>query len=348
MNTTKCLVVRMGAHWTSRTVGHFTTVAPSTSFRYPPYAGFSTYPAHCRDSLSKGTLTGADPFTNALKTHELLTEAYCWDHSSPNTGASEVDLQAKARQPSGEAVPRTPFPSGMDPALAYLEEVLREGQRENPHSSHMMVSPLSGLTLYWLVTLLQPRRILEIGSFIGYSALWMAEGLKRNLKGSIPDHPLITCELNPQNAQSVRSRLARFKMEPWVQVMEGPALDTLKTRIAPGTQFDFIFMDANKNDYINYYNYILESDMLSAGGLLAVDNTLFHGKVFHQYPAVQGTLEKLSPAAPPLQSEDPRRARSKAHRYIYEFNKAVAEDPRTEQLILPMFDGLTLIRLRPR
>ncbi|KAJ1975992.1 hypothetical protein H4R33_006542, partial [Dimargaris cristalligena] len=232
----------------------------------------------------------------SLSTHAALTEAYCWDHSSPNTGVSEVDLDAGNRGP-GQTAPRTPFASSIDPSLAYLEEIKERGVRDNPTNNVMMVSALEGLTLYWLVTMMKSRRILELGGFSGYSTLWMAEALKRNLRG-VPDHPVISCELDPHYVQSIRAKATEFNMDPYVKVIEGPAMDSLKTKIEPGTQFDFIFIDANKDDYINYYNYIIDSGMLSSDGLIAVDNTLFSAQTFRKYPPVQQALERLPGTLP--------------------------------------------------
>ncbi|RKP37195.1 S-adenosyl-L-methionine-dependent methyltransferase [Dimargaris cristalligena] len=208
-----------------------------------------------------------------------------------------------------------------------------------------MVSALEGLTLYWLVTMMKSRRILELGGFSGYSTLWMAEALKRNLRG-VPDHPVISCELDPHYVQSIRAKATEFNMDPYVKVIEGPAMDSLKTKIEPGTQFDFIFIDANKDDYINYYNYIIDSGMLSSDGLIAVDNTLFSAQTFRKYPPVQQALERLPGTLPEVDKSGKCRVSTGSADHIYAFNKVVAEDPRTEQIMLPMFDGLTLVRLR--
>ncbi|KAJ1652177.1 hypothetical protein IWQ61_007421 [Dispira simplex] len=307
---------------------------------------FSTVTPLHRTSLSLVNLTASEPVANANLASALLTEGYCCDHSFPHTGTADLTL-AEA-QP---ATPSAPYPATVDPSLAYLEEIRSQSFENFPGLARMMISRNTGQCLYWLVTLLKPRNILELGSLTGYSALWLAEGMKRiskNSMGDVPTEPPVTaCELKPRLVEAIRATLHQYDMESWIRVKEGPAMDTLRA-FPVGTQYDLIFLDANKSDYINYYEEIIGSGLLAPEGLLIVDNTLFHNQIYARYPPVQEILRKVNNMAPlpGLSGNNAGKGTSKIPEYIYEFNKHVAEDPRTENIMLPLFDGMSLIRHR--
>ncbi|KAJ1958587.1 hypothetical protein IWQ62_004874 [Dispira parvispora] len=302
-------------------------------------------PLH-RTALSLANLTAGEPVTNTNLASTLLTEGYCCDHSFPHTGTA--DLVLTEDQP---ATSSAPYPANVDHSLAYLEEIRSQSFKKFPGLANMMISRNTGQCLYWLVTLLKPRNILELGSLTGYSALWLAEGMKRLHKNPVGDvatePPVTACELKPQLVETIRANLRQYGMEPWIQVKEGPAMDTLRA-FPTGTQYDLIFMDANKSDYINYYETIISSGLLAPEGLLVVDNTLFRNQVCVKYPAVQKILRKVNKVAPlpGLSGEDTGKRTSKTPEYIMKFNQYVAEDPRTENIMLPLFDGMSLIRHR--
>lgn len=178
----------------------------------------------------------------------------------------------------------------------------------------MLSGHVEGQTLKLLVYLTRARRILDIGMFTGYSALAMAEALPA-------DGCLIACEVDRYAADLAQSL---FKASPHgskIEVKLGAALDTLNQLAVASEPFDLVFIDADKREYIAYFQTVLDQNLLAPHGIICVDNTLLQGQ----------------PYLPP----EERSANGQA---IAEFNQAVAADPRVEQVLLPVRDGLTLIR----
>ncbi|PVU89620.1 hypothetical protein BB559_005014 [Furculomyces boomerangus] len=207
----------------------------------------------------------------------------------------------------------------------HLEE-LYVSTSNNRRDSVMMISPLQGRTISMLVSMKQPKRVLELGCFVGYSALWMAEGLLGNKS---PSH-ITTCEIDKELAESSRNYIEKVGRSNLISVVNKPAQEVLDSW-NPEEKLDFVFIDADKGGYWNYYNTILERNLLSPDGIMIVDNTLFYGKVH--------ALEE------PMGDKGKSRSIRGVEKYIYNFNKMVSEDKRTEKVILPIFDGLTLIKL---
>ena len=174
----------------------------------------------------------------------------------------------------------------------------------------MMVGRLEGRFLKLLVAAIGARRVLEVGTFTGYSALSMAEALPAG--GEI-----VTCEINERHAEMARSFIARSPYADRIRVVVGPALATLG-RLQPG--FDFAFIDADKPNNQAYYEEALR--LVRPGGLIAVDNVLRHGAV-------------LDPAD---RSENVVATRT--------FNEHVATDERVDSVLLPIRDGVMLARKR--
>ena len=126
----------------------------------------------------------------------------------------------------------------------------------------MIAGPVLGRLLRFLVAMAAPRLVLEIGTFSGYSALAMAGGLP-------PEGRIVTCELSPERAEFAQGY---FDRSPWgerIDVRVGPALDTVTALDGP---FDFVFIDADKDGYPDYYEAVVPK--LSPRGVIAVDNTL--------------------------------------------------------------------------
>jgi caffeoyl-CoA O-methyltransferase len=199
----------------------------------------------------------------------------------------------------------------LDELATPLEPLLQENYEAtyaSLSSPGMIAGPVLGQLLRFLVALLAPARVLEIGTFSGYSALAMAGGLP-------PEGRIVTCELSPERAAFARSY---FDRSPWadrIEVRVGPALETVSGLDGP---FDFVFIDADKTGYPAYYDAVVPK--LSARGVIAIDNTLRGGDV-----------------ADPVDEGD---------RSMAAFNAHVHADPRTENLTLSVRDGVTLIRLR--
>lgn len=189
-----------------------------------------------------------------------------------------------------------------------------DGKTVRQLEQEMLSGHVEGQTLKLLVYVTRARRILDIGMFTGYSALAMAEALPENGR-------LIACEVDRYAADLAQSL---FKASPHgskIEVKLGAALDTLNQLAIAPEPFDLVFIDADKREYIAYFQTVLDRNLLAPHGIICVDNTLLQGQ----------------PYLPP----EERSANGQA---IAEFNQAVVEDPRVEQVLLPVRDGLTIIR----
>ncbi|MCI0661477.1 MAG: class I SAM-dependent methyltransferase [Acidobacteria bacterium] len=172
----------------------------------------------------------------------------------------------------------------------------------------MMVGKIEGQLLKMLVQLTGARRVLEIGTFTGYSTLMMAEGLP-------PDGRLVTCEVNSKAEEIARRYFAESSHGHKIELRMGPALQTIATLTEP---LDMVFIDADKTNYPNYYETCLP--LLRPGGLIVADNVLWSGNV-------------LAP------NDDDSRA-------IVAFDERVQADPRVENVCLTIRDGIMLARKR--
>ena len=193
-----------------------------------------------------------------------------------------------------------------EPLLAELAEETR-ATLESPG---MLTGTIEGRFLELLVHGLRAERVLELGTFSGYGTLSMAAGLP-------PGGRIDTCELSDERAAVARRYLERAGYSDRVTVHVGPALETIR---ALEGGWDFVFVDADKENYVAYYEEVLPR--LSAHGLIAADNTLWSGRV--------------------LDGADD----SETTRAIREFNEHVARDERVVSAVLTVRDGITLIRRR--
>ncbi|XP_051568256.1 uncharacterized protein LOC127449111 isoform X1 [Myxocyprinus asiaticus] len=175
---------------------------------------------------------------------------------------------------------------------------------------------VEGQILKMLVHMSKARRILEIGMFTGYGALSMAEALPE-------DGQLIACELEPYLKDFAQPVFDKSPHGKKITVKTGPAMDTLKELAATGEQFDMVFIDADKQNYINYYKFLLDHNLLRIDGVICVDNSLFKGRVY-----LKDSTDETGMA-------------------LRDFNQFVTNDPRVEQVIIPLRDGLTIIRRVP-
>ena len=172
----------------------------------------------------------------------------------------------------------------------------------------MLTGAVEGAFLKMLIQTSGARRVLEIGTFTGYSALSMATGLPA-------DGELITCDIDQDTNAIARSFWARSPHGTKIKPMLGPALETIGT-LPREMRFDFVFIDADKENYSNYYEAVLPK--LKSGGLLAADNTLWSGKV-------------LEP-------------KEKSDHAIVAFNQRVARDSSVDHVLLSVRDGVMLVR----
>jgi caffeoyl-CoA O-methyltransferase len=191
-------------------------------------------------------------------------------------------------------------------AVDPLFDELREETYRSMASPQMQVGRLEGSFLKMLVRLSRARRALEIGMFTGYSGLMIAAGLP-------DDGELITCDVNPEAEKIAKRYFEKSPHGPKIRIRMGPALETIRTLSGP---FEFVFLDADKENYSNYYDAVLP--LIPSGGLLVADNVLWSGKV-------------LDPKEP-------------SDRAIVAFNDKVAADSRVEKVLVTVRDGMLLVR----
>jgi caffeoyl-CoA O-methyltransferase len=193
------------------------------------------------------------------------------------------------------------------PPPPYLE-ALADETRATLAAPGMMVGPLEGRVLQMLVFLASARRVLEIGTFSGYSALSMAAGLPH-------DGHIVTCEVDPQHAEVARKHIAASPFADRIEVRLGRAIDTISDLNGP---FDLVFIDADKVSYLDYYEAVLPK--LAPRGIIVADNTLWGGAVADEANIHEST------------------------KGIRAFNDHVVNDQRVVCAQMTVRDGMTLIR----
>ena len=197
----------------------------------------------------------------------------------------------------------------IDPEPEYLRQLNRD-THVNCLYANMCSGHLQGRLLKMFVRMIAPRNILELGTFTGYSALCLAEGLPDG--GSVH-----TVEINDELEDFIRSHVEASDVADKVHILFGDALELLP---ALDTEWDLVFIDANKRNYLDYYNLVLPH--VKPGGFIIADNTLWYGKV----------------------TDGSHDAQTKG---ILEFNDFVAADKRVEKVMVPLRDGLTIIYKLP-
>ena len=174
----------------------------------------------------------------------------------------------------------------------------------------MLSGHFQGRVLSMLSFMIRPKRILEIGTFTGYSALCLAEGL-------VDGGELITIDVNEELEDRVRGYISSAGMDNKIRYIIGNAVTLIPNIDGP---FDLVFIDADKHNYLQYYQLVF--DKVSSGGFIMVDNTLWNGKV--------------TSADIVMKDKDTRN--------LDEFNKHITLDSRVEKIILPIRDGISVIR----
>ncbi|MFN5444642.1 MAG: O-methyltransferase [Crocinitomicaceae bacterium] len=173
----------------------------------------------------------------------------------------------------------------------------------------MLSGHFQGRFLSMISKMIQPTSILEIGTYTGYSALCLAEGLKSNGK-------LLTIDKNPELEDFVRNFLEKSAYSENIEYVIADAMKYIPTI---NQSFDLVFIDADKGNYLNYYQLVI--DMIPSGGYILADNVLWSGKVI-----------------------DEKSVNDKDTKAIMEFNQYVMNDIRVENVLLPIRDGLLLMR----
>ena len=191
-------------------------------------------------------------------------------------------------------------------------EVLKKLNRDthvNILFPRMLSGKLQGTLLKMISHMVSPKRVLEIGTFTGYSAICLAEGLTE-------DGILHTIEINPELEEMATRYFTEAGLNEKIKIHIGNAMEIIPSL---NEQFDIVFIDADKENYLNYYNLVF--DKVRKGGFILADNVLWDGKV----------LEKPVPAD----------TETKA---LQEFNKFILDDNRVKNLLLPFRDGISIIR----
>ena len=188
-------------------------------------------------------------------------------------------------------------------------------KQTNIRTNHarMLSGPVQGRFLKMIVEMCGARRVLELGSFTGYSGICLASGLPE-------DGHLDTLEINDELEDLILEGFSRAGLRERISLHIGDCLETLKRFREEGREpYDLVFIDANKRDYPEYYELVF--DLVRPGGWILADNVLWDGKVaLDPMPQDRQTLG------------------------IDSFNRRVASDPRVESVIIPIRDGLNLIR----
>lgn len=204
------------------------------------------------------------------------------------------------------------------PESDVLQQITRSTHLEviNPRMSSGHVQ---GRVLSMISQMIQPQRILELGTFTGYSALCLAEGLTE-------DGQLLTIEHNDEMEDSIRRNLALSPIGDKVQLLIGDAKEELRRlgerqKAKDAELFDLAFIDADKKEYCDYLDLVLS--LMRPGGWILADNTLWDGHII-----------------------DPAYDKDKQTVSLRAFNDKVAQDPKLEKVILPLRDGLTIIRVK--
>jgi caffeoyl-CoA O-methyltransferase len=193
------------------------------------------------------------------------------------------------------------------PASPELTIINQETLDSHP-KAHMLSGKIQGQFLAFISNMVQPKYILEIGSFTGYSALCLLKGIQK-------DGQLHTIEIREEDANTAAANFMKFDANKQVTLHRGNAIDIIKEL---PFKWDLVFIDADKTGYINYYEMLVPN--LSDRGIILADNVLFHGEVLEQN--ISGKNAKA----------------------IHAFNEHVNNDPRTEQVMLTIRDGITLIK----
>jgi caffeoyl-CoA O-methyltransferase len=192
------------------------------------------------------------------------------------------------------------------------DEILYELDREtnlNVLGARMISGHLQGQVLSMLSKMIQPKTILEIGTFTGYSAICLAKGLQKNGK-------LITIEIDDELETLSSKYFEKSGLSNCIEQKIGKALDIIPTL---NQSFDLVFIDADKREYIEYFKLVF--DKVPSGGYIIADNTLWSGKV--------------------LQVPDKNDAQTKG---VIDFNTFIKNNKKVEKVIFPLRDGMTVIR----
>ena len=208
----------------------------------------------------------------------------------------------------------------IDPAIEEYARLFSDSEsdllKELDRETHAMIlqprmlsGHLQGRFLSFISKILRPNLILEIGTYTGYSALCLAEGLR-------PEGKIITLDVNEELEKFTRSFFDRSEFALQINYRIADAKNEIPTIAGP---FDLVFIDADKRNYALYFDLIIQK--MNAGGIILVDNVLWSGKIIDE------------------------KAQDKSTQALRDFNQKCLEDPRVEKVLLPLRDGLLMMRV---
>ncbi len=197
------------------------------------------------------------------------------------------------------------------PPDALLRDLITETAQRFPSNVIYQIGPEQGTFMTMLSTLAGARQAVEVGTFTGYSSICLARGLA-------PGGKLICCDINPEWTSLAREYWEKAGLAGRIELRLGPAIDTLRA-LPPEETLDLAFIDADKTGYVSYWDEIVPR--LRTGGLVLVDNTFLHGRIFAGRPDASA-------------------------RAVREFGDHAIADSRVEQVMLSIGDGLLLARKR--
>lgn len=219
-------------------------------------------------------------------------EHYCEDHTSPASPELQEINQMTLTHP--------------------WDDLHAQGKTVWNLRPSMMSGFLEGQFLQFLVSMSNAKRVLELGMYTGYSALACAEALP-------DDGEVITCEFDPYLENLVKEYTSKSVHGRKISIRIGPALDTINKLADEEQRFDIIFLDANKDQYWEYYQVIMDRGLLAPRGTIVVDNALFQGQVYSE-------------------------SRDQSGEGMKTFNENVTRDQRVKTVLVPIRDGVRLIR----
>jgi caffeoyl-CoA O-methyltransferase len=197
------------------------------------------------------------------------------------------------------------------PPDALLQDLITETAERFPGNVIYQIGPEQGTFMTMLASLMGARQAIEVGTFTGYSSVCLARGLADGGK-------LICCDVSEEWTSLARTYWQKAGLADRIELRLGPALGTLRA-LPPGPAFDLAFIDADKQGYRGYWEELVPR--MRPGGVILVDNTLLHGRIFEARPDPDALA-------------------------IKEFNDHVLTDDRVELVMLPVGDGLTLARAK--
>jgi caffeoyl-CoA O-methyltransferase len=195
------------------------------------------------------------------------------------------------------------------PPDALLRDLIAETAERFPGRTVYQIGPEQGTFMTMLAGLMGARNAIEVGTFTGYSSICLARGMAA-------DGKLICCDVNKEWTSLARAYWQKAGLADRIELRLGPALDTLRA-LPAGASLDLVFIDADKTGYAGYWEELVPR--VRPGGVLLVDNTLLHGRIFHAEPDPDALA-------------------------VRQFNELVLADDRVVVAMLPVGDGLTAAR----